>query len=134
MKIEMTVRDSGSEIEFANGLRIQVPQILYAWRLLDSGGKEIFVNHTAGYFPMRESRYVTRPDLETRRRMGGDSYYDFGLRHPKTAMLEEILDTGSGLVTAPDFPQSLLHAAGQYIAVPKTLEWAPPKPAEPPPA
>lgn len=133
MKVEMTIGESGNEIEFASGMRIHVPILYYGWRLLDASGTELAANSTAGHFPFRASRYATTVDLQTRREMSGDSYYDFGIRDPRTAMIEEILDSAKGLTEAPKFPKTLMAGGGKYIDTPKTIEWSPPK-AEPPAA
>jgi WD40 repeat protein len=125
LKVTMTVEDTGTEMEFEVGLRINVPLVVYAWRLYDSEGREVFTSHSTGHFAARQSKYVTTPDLETRRRMGADSYYDFGGRNPRTAIIEEILEIGRGLDAPPTFPQKLFASGGKFVTIPVAREWQP---------
>jgi hypothetical protein len=121
LRVTRTIGDEGREIEFKAG-RAMIPQLYYTWRLLDSAGREIAANATVGRFSFDKSRYSIKPDYETRTRTGADFYFDFGSKDPRTAMIEEIEDSGSGLQTPPPFPAIRYFANGKYMALPVKTE------------
>ncbi len=120
--IRVTTHATGSneEIRFENGQTIEIPQIAYHWQLLDEKGQEISRGVSVGRFNARDTKYATRPDLEIRKRIGDDAFF-FGAKDPETAILEEILELGSGLADSPLPTVPRLIVGGQYLDIPVKL-------------
>jgi hypothetical protein len=119
----------------------------YVWQLLDEQGKEVWRETHSNYWLGTRSQYYTKtrdaydfaPGERQLTVFEYEEQYDFGMRDPEDAMLEEVLEQGPGIESLTKLPPLLLKVGDAYptfpvnLAVETKLPDAAPDPAEPPP-
>jgi WD40 repeat protein len=121
LRIDTHISGSNNEIQFLDGNRVRTPIVLYSWELSDSNGNELAVSQSGGVFNIKDTKYKTQVDLETRR-VTGDDAYNFGRQDPATAMATEIMDSGVGLQTAAPLRDDRLRTSSGNYELPVKLD------------
>lgn len=125
LRVTMQTAQTDYKIEFERAV-VMVHEIFYSWVLTDAQGRELVRTSSKGHFQGERSKYRHTPDLETRRRTGGYTHFDFQGKDPRVAILEEALELGDGLKAPFVLPDPLLLGGGKYAKFPGTSTWAPP--------
>jgi hypothetical protein len=108
---------------------IPIPQVDYVWQLLDEQGKEVWRETHSNYWAGTSSQYYTKTrdayDFAPGERQLSvfeyEEQYDFGMRDPEDAMLEEVLEQGPGVNSLTKLPPLLLKVGDAYHTFPVNL-------------
>ncbi len=106
-----------------------IPQVDYAWLLVDAKGNEVWQAKGSSYFLGTGSRYYTKtrtaydfaPNEPPLTAFESMEYYDFGNRDAREAIAEEILEFGPRMEFLERWPKLLLKVGDSYPMFPVNL-------------
>ncbi|MEZ6134831.1 MAG: WD40 repeat domain-containing protein [Pirellulaceae bacterium] len=113
-KVSGQTANTHKKITFTKPSRsVMIPKIVYKWQLVDSSGNKILQTETEGAFALRNSKYKTTESPSRGFPRDLDINFDFGRKDPKSAMVEEIRQSGAGL-------ENFFSSPGVYLISPST--------------